>query len=759
MRNSIKKILEENNIDYCFSDEKIPHLPNDKQINGRWNEETLCKNHTWEGKNIGVVFKYNGIKLKCGNYAVCIDIDAKKIYGNTEEEQLMLFEKVRDILKLNKRYPHFERTVSGGYHIWLKSSIEDIKKISNKSIIVESFFDAKENKKRIKKEIEVFTHSRYMILYKDIDFSDLDLVDYKTIDMLHILQEEEEKNIKYEENEDINKTSKDSLLKKAKKDIPAIREFSEGVWAGYNFVKDEIMRFYITLNQEHDFLETINQFHSQHFSEWKNFPEHYLRVSNNNRKPSKNTKHLEWLKDIGYYKALKPTKEDKIKTSDLESLYQNAIVINDSAVFLWDGKSYRVADPEGTKNKICERLESKGIYTNEDLLNEAYMRVYRLAVINGESYNFESDRNFIDRVPLTFNNGTLYIYPDKSPVFKEGEFLKSNKCFTHFTIDFTEDIFLKKDYSIFEEWISSKFSTEHEIAFFKMCLGDLFVTANNSELLPYFYGDAGVGKSILIKVFEDILKPGSTSALSVNQFNDRFSKIALMKSCINFSSEISKRTINTDVFKKIISREAMEMEYKGINGVMGKPLSKHLAIANSLPDVDVDCGVERRFAIIEIKQGKIRPDLSSNEFKFKMQDDKNSLIQIVITGIVNLMRIDFDLREFYNKHIDKKYKKEFVVKNNQVAHFIETCFDFSPAYEGYTTTEVMKYFELFRKTYAGMGINQMKLTTLGARLSEAGLTRKTVRFNGGTTKKYTGINIKTEWLEAFKSDLQEGVMI
>ena len=203
----------------------------------------------------------------------------------------------------------------------------------------------------------------------------------------------------------------------------------------------------------------------------------------------------------------------------------------------------------------------------------------------------------------------------------------------------------------------------------------------------------------------------------------------------------------------------MEMEYKGINGVMGKPLSKHLAIANSLPDVDVDCGVERRFAIIEIKQGKIRPDLSSNEFKFKMMDDKNSLIQIVITGIVNLMRIDFDLREFYNKHIDKKYKKEFIVKNNQVAHFIETCFDFSPAYEGYTTTEVMKYFELFRKTYAGMGINQMKLTTLGARLSEAGLTRKTVRFNGGTTKKYTGINIKTEWLEAFKSDLQEGVMI
>ena len=28
-------------------------------------------------------------------------------------------------------------------------------------------------------------------------------------------------------------------------------------------------------------------------------------------------------------------------------------------------------------------------------------------------------------------------------------------------------------------------------------------------------------------------------------------------------------------------------------------------------------------AIIEIKQGKIRPDLSSNEFKFKMMDDKN----------------------------------------------------------------------------------------------------------------------------------------
>ena len=72
----------------------------------------------------------------------------------------------------------------------------------------------------------------------------------------------------------------------------------------------------------------------------------------------------------------------------------------------------------------------------------------------------------------------------------------------------------KKDDSIIREWIDNKFSTEEEKHFFKMCLGDLFVTANNSELMPYFYGDAGVGKSVLLKSLENILKPGSVRALS-----------------------------------------------------------------------------------------------------------------------------------------------------------------------------------------------------------------------------------------------------
>ena len=284
-----------------------------------------------------------------------------------------------------------------------------------------------------------------------------------------------------------------------------------------------------------------------------------------------------------------------------------------------------------------------------------------------------------------------------------------------------------------------------------MCLGDLFVTANNSELMPYFYGDAGVGKSVLLKSVDNILKTGSVSGLSVNEFNNRFSKIALMKSSINFSSEISKRSINTDVFKKIISREPMEMEYKGINGVMGKPIAKHIAIANSLPEVDIDGGVERRFAIIELKAGKIRKELDSNEFKFRVFDDWESLISIIIEGIMKLFAINFDLREFYKNKIDKKYIQEFVIKNNQIAHFVDTVFDKNQDYAGYTTTDLMRFFELYRRTTQGSGMSSMKLTTLGSRLNECGLKKKAKKVDGKVLRLYEGLKIKEEWIEIFKN--------
>ena len=100
---------------------------------------------------------------------------------------------------------------------------------------------------------------RFVILYKDIDFSDLDYITFKDIDFLYSLQEEKNEKIDdFEESEEISKTSNSSLLKKAKINIPTIKMFSEGNWDGYNTVKNEIMRFYITLNMEQDFIETIS---------------------------------------------------------------------------------------------------------------------------------------------------------------------------------------------------------------------------------------------------------------------------------------------------------------------------------------------------------------------------------------------------------------------------------------------------------------------------------------------------------------------
>lgn len=735
-------------IDWCYcNDKKIPNLPNDDDTGGRFKDSIRCSNLTYKGPYQAIILKENGVKIK-DKFLLCVDIDCKNDRGNTKEEQEELFAKVKEILNVNKWYPHFENSQNGGYHIWFYITKEDYERVKGlKAIRVETV----ENKKVAKKEIEFFTVNQAVILYKEIDLYSLDTITYYDIDMLYQLKEykSEYNNLNTEEDfveEEKTAVSGTNILKKAVSDIPEISLFVKGEWLGYEYTYREIMRFYIALNKEDEFIKVISEKHLPYINVWKNYPKNYLNFTNNKRNSTKNSDHEKWLLELGYYKKKASSKEDKIKNADLSMFLTDTISMNSEIAFYWNGKCYEVLEPTGIKNKLFEYYENKGVYCNEELLTETYMRTYRMALSRAEEYNLVKDNRFMEKVSLTFSNGTLYITPEKI-IFKENEFLPDNRCFTHFIVPYENNEKMQRDEnSIVLEWLENRFETQEDKNFFIMSISDLLVTQNNSEILPFFYGEAGKGKTIFLEAMQNILKRDTVSSLSVNDFNGRFSKVALLKSCINMSSEISRRSVNSDIFKRIISREIIEMEYKGVQGLMGRPLAKHIAVANDIPEIDLDSGVERRFCVIKIKSEKLRSDLSKNEYKYTFFQDYKTLVGCIILGIQGLQINKFDLAGYYEKNISKDNKEEFLQRNDTVRFFVKEVYEPDENFEGYTTKEMLEHFNVFLKKTEGTALKRLSLQTLGRRIADIKLTKKAnMRRNGYPVQVNKGLKLKLHW--------------
>jgi hypothetical protein len=122
-------------IDYHINDSKAIKVP------GWQKSENKVGNPNLKKEFIGLIMKEEGIKIG-DKYLICLDVDAKTQYGNTLDEQTELFNNVSSIIGIDSWYPAVERTINGGYHIFMLIEEKDFLIIGkNYGISVETFIN------------------------------------------------------------------------------------------------------------------------------------------------------------------------------------------------------------------------------------------------------------------------------------------------------------------------------------------------------------------------------------------------------------------------------------------------------------------------------------------------------------------------------------------------------------------------------------------------------------------------------------------
>ncbi|MGL4567731.1 MAG: DUF5906 domain-containing protein [Fusobacteriaceae bacterium] len=273
------------------------------------------------------------------------------------------------------------------------------------------------------------------------------------------------------------------------------------------------------------------------------------------------------------------------------------------------------------------------------------------------------------RIPLVFSNGTLY-FENGSFNFSPSSFNPEDKTFFKFNFRYSEP---KEEPSIFQEWAKLKFGKNTTL--FYSIIADIFLTWNDSQVLPYIFGNAGIGKSTMQEVLSHHIGSKSIANVKVNDLGKRFQNNDLFRKIINLSSEIQDREIQKEAFKGAIARDLENFEPKGKESYLSRPLAKWLAVAEKMPNIETDGGVQRRILPLEATPQKLKSfqdkELSKEEFKKLLLEDKQGFTSAIMEGLTELEKFNFDLKKMYDEKTEGKQLFQLVKQNNSIVDFID----------------------------------------------------------------------------------------
>lgn len=209
-------------------------------------------------------------------------------------------------------------------------------------------------------------------------------------------------------------------------------------------------------------------------------------------------------------------------------------------------------------------------------------------------------------------------------------------------------------------------------------------------------GSGSNGKSTFLNMVKTMLGKRNCSSLSLKKLGERFKPTMLFGKLANIGDDISDAFIaDTEEFKKIVTGETIEGEYKGKDSFDFDPYCKLIFSANSIPRLGKgkdNSALMRRLVIIPFDA---KFDVNNPNFKpfigdtLKGQESMEYLIQI---GLQGLKRVLIN-RKFTSSQKVQDELDEYEVTNNPVLGFFRECQNEEFQIENEATSNVYKKYQ------------------------------------------------------------------
>lgn len=639
---------------------------------------------------VGIILKAGeGLKV-FDRQLIVLDIDCK----NAENKEIGegIFNEVLDYLVEHLSVTResllnsSEKTISGGYHIFLTSN---------------GLYPQKRLEVLQGIEIEIFTQNRYIAVAPSIGYSTFNSHEYvnilgaydnivSSVDLdyfcnhFHRNEEEKEKNkvdfedLEINENCILDNVAWEKITKKWLEFENFCNGKSDKDWdnvtkgSTYDYVRHNIMPMFALFDKQDEFAEIIAKYGKKYAGQWKDYPQNWLDNFKNGIIILGKEARIRLFK-LGFFKNKKAenSRANLIEDFVLEhmpNLFKYVLVMYD-AIYYYNEAYHCYVYLEHNlfyetlglyyKNKLGMILKPDDYRVLQETFN-IYAKIFSVDVAHANYIHYEllRDKSYQEQVVIVFKNGTLYVTNDDVR-FAHDFFNPLDKALFSIQHNYDGSLLKNTQDSVIMNWFYTKFQ-KTDLDFIQMFFGNLLVPAYSPSIMLVLYSYKGaLGKSNLVKALSSVFDIGSNAMITtfpLTRLDDRFGGGNLSRALLNITTEMDG-SIDSEAFKSVVSREKWLVENKFENAKFEIPLAKHISMANDVPKISVDGGVARRLAVFELSEERAMAGVEAHEYEQLFLADSKNMISFMLQGLFMLQKVKFaDLSNYYRTNFEENIK-------------------------------------------------------------------------------------------------------
>ena len=376
-----------------------------------------------------------------------------------------------------------------------------------------------------------------------------------------------------------------------------------------------------------------------------------------------------------------------------------------------------------------------GILEDEDELTNAKISSSYKMLINQVNNDQLAELLNSHRNRLILKNGTLDITDIENFVFYDNKFFKEDYGTIKLNVNYNPDSL--KDAENWKYYLESTFEGDIEI---KKLIGEILgycLTPSCKYHKSFmFVGEGSNGKSVLLDVIDHIWGSKNISDVDISELDRAFSRVSLFGKLINKSSEIEGNLKTTSFFKKIVSGDMIDGEYKGKDKFSFPSTAKLIFAMNSLPVTkDKSDGLYRRLSIIpfnkQFKGDEIDIDLSE---KLKLEADG-----IFLFALLGLKRLTKQKKFTESVEVANKLE-EYKLESNPVKQYIEEKYIITDEEDKYIKSSLL--YDSYVLWCGGNGFKCLNNVNFGKELKRLNYIKKQKKIDGKAIWVYSDLKKK-----------------
>ena len=184
-----------------------------------------------------------------------------------------------------------------------------------------------------------------------------------------------------------------------------------------------------------------------------------------------------------------------------------------------------------------------------------------------------------------------------------------------------------------QKWLSFIGDTSEDVEMLCQFAGLCLTRDTRQQKSLILNGEAGTGKSTVIRMIDKMIGPENISNISLSQLTQRFSAFGLMGKLLNSCADLEIDALSdVSTLKKVLGEDTLSAEAKGKDAISFVSYAKLIFSTNELPIVKAEKtnGFYRRLLILTMNRV---PENKDTEFFDRLSNDIDDFIRLSVTAL------------------------------------------------------------------------------------------------------------------------------